>query len=195
MEPELFDMLYELEMRDQQEEMQRVPDSQRIRILHPDAAKLLAILATSNKAKVIVEIGSGVGYSTMWLAYTASLTGGKVIACELDPARAGELQTNLDKAGLAEYVEILSGDAREELRHRDEPVDFLFIDGDNGQYETYFDVVYKQMGTGAMVVADDVVTEENELADYTTYVQNHPSLESMTVPVGNGLEVTVKTSD
>lgn len=186
MEQELFDLLYELEMRDARENLQ---------ILHPDAAKLLSILATSNKAKVIVEVGSGVGYSTLWLAYAASLLGGRVIACELDPAKAGETQANLAKAGLAGYVEVLTGDAREVLRHRNEAVDFLFIDGDNGQYETYFDVVYKQMGTGAMIVADDVVTDENELADYTTYVQNHPNLESMTVPVGNGLEITVKTSE
>jgi predicted O-methyltransferase YrrM len=81
------------------------------------------------------------------------------------------------------------------LRQRSEPVDLLFIDGASGQYETYFDVVYKRMGIGAMVIADDVVENENELADYVTYVQNHPNLESVTVPLGRGLEVTVKISE
>ena len=51
------------------------------------------------------------------------------------------------------------------------------------------------MGVGAMIVADDVVEEENELADYTTYVQNHPNLESVTVPLDKGLEVTVKMAE
>jgi predicted O-methyltransferase YrrM len=96
---------------------------------------------------------------------------------------------------MASYVEILTGDARELLRQREEPVDFVFIDGQKGQYETYFDVVYKRMAIGAMVVADNVISHENELADYVTYVQNHPNLESVTVNVGRGLEVSVKTSD
>jgi caffeoyl-CoA O-methyltransferase len=101
----------------------------------------------------------------------------------------------LDRAGMAGYVEILPGDARDTLRQRDEAVDFLFLDGDNSQYETYFDVVYKQMGVGGIVVANGVVSDEDELADYTTYVQNHPNLESVTVPIGNGLEVSVKISE
>ncbi|MCL4303424.1 MAG: O-methyltransferase [Anaerolineae bacterium] len=183
MEQELFDTLAELEMRAAQ------------LIMDPDSAKFLSILAISNKAETIVEVGSGLGYSTLWLAYAASVTGGKVITCEIDPAKAAETQANLAKANLAESVEVLVGDARELLRQRSEPVDLLFIDGDYGQYETYFDVVYKRMNIGSMVVADKVVAHENDLSDYTTYVQNHPNLESVTVPVGQGLEITVKISE
>jgi predicted O-methyltransferase YrrM len=155
----------------------------------------LSILAISNKAKSIMEVGSGLGYSTLWLAYAASVTGGKVITCEIDPAKAAETRANLAKANLAGSVEVLAGDARELLRQRSEPVDLLFIDGEYGQYETYFDVVYKRMNIGSMVVADKVVAHENDLAEYTTYVQNHPNLESVTVPLGQGLEITVKISE
>jgi predicted O-methyltransferase YrrM len=181
MEQELFDTLAELEMRAAKQSL-----------MDPDSAKFLSILAISNKAKTIVEVGSGVGYSTLWLAYAASITGGQVITCEIDPAKAEETRANLAKANLAERVEILIGDAREVLRQRGEPVDLLLIDGEFGHYETYFDVVYKRMNIGSMVVADKVVAHENELADYTTYVQNHPNLESVTVPLGQGLEITVK---
>jgi predicted O-methyltransferase YrrM len=195
MEQELFDTLSELEMRDERERLAGRPASQQIQILDPAAAKFAAITAIAHKAKIIVEVGSGVGYSTLWLAYAASVTGGKVVACELDPARADETRANLQKAGLASRVEVLTGDARELLRQRSEPVDLLFIDGASGQYETYFDVVYKRMGVGSMVIADDVVDNENELSDYVTYVQNHPNLESVTVPLGRGLEVTVKVAE
>lgn len=184
MEQELFDTLAELEMK-------AAKDS----LMDPDSAKFLSILAITNKAKLMVEVGSGVGYSTLWLAYAASVTGGKVISCEIDPAQAEETRANLAKANLTDYVEILVGDARTTLRQRSEPVDLLFIDGDYGQYETYFDVVYKRMNIGSTVVADKVVAHENDLADYTTYVQNHPNLESVTVPLGQGLEVTVKISE
>ena len=195
MEQELFDTLAELEMRAEKERMRGLPASQQIHILDPDSAKFLSILAISNKAKIIVEVGSGVGYSTLWLAYAASITGGKVITCDIDAARAEETRIHLGKANLTDHVEILVGDAREVLRQRSEPVDLLFIDGEFGHYETYFDVVYKRMNIGSMVVADKVVAHENELADYTTYVQNHPNLESVTVPLGQGLEITVKISE
>ncbi len=182
-------------MQDQKERMKNLPGTQRIRAMDPDAAKLLSILAVSNKARNIVEVGSGVGYSTLWLAYAASLTGGKVLACELDPAKADLLQANIEQAGMSAWVEILVGDARDLLRQRDEPVDFLFLDAKKDLYETYFDVVYKRMGMGAMIVADNVVSHADELLDFITYMQNHPSLESVSVPLGRGLEVTVKTAE
>jgi predicted O-methyltransferase YrrM len=183
MEQELFDTLAELEMHAAKS------------IMDPASAKFLSILAITNKANTIVEVGSGLGYATLWLAYAASVTGGKVISCEIDHAKAEQTRANLAKANLAGSVEVLAGDARDLLRQRSEPVDLLFIDGDYGQYETYFDVVYKRMNIGSLVVADKVVAHENDLSDYTTYVQNHPNLESITVPVGQGLEITVKISE
>ncbi|MEM7031183.1 MAG: O-methyltransferase [Chloroflexota bacterium] len=184
MDEKLFVMLGRLEM-----------EAANIQALDPDSAKFVSMLAISKKVKTIVEVGAGHGYSTLWLAYAASLTGGKVITCENNETKAAEAQANVDKAGLSSYVEIITGDAREELRHRDEAIDFVFLDGEAGQYETYFDVVYKRLGLGAMIVADDVVESENDLSDYVTYVQNHPNLESVTVPLGDGLEITVKTGE
>ncbi len=195
MEQELFDLLSELEIQDQKERRQNLPPEKRIQAMHPDSAKLLSMLAISKKAQNIVEVGSNVGYSTLWLAYAASITGGKVVTCEIDPAKAEAARANMAKANLAKYVEVLTGDAREVLRHREEPVDFLFIDGAKDQYETYFDVVYKRLEVGAMIVADNVVSHEDALADYVTYVQNHPNLESVTVPINRGLEITVKVSE
>lgn len=195
MEQELFDVLSDLEMQMEREKLRDLPPNQRLEALAPDAAKFISLLAISQKAKSIVEVGAGIGYSTLWLAYAASLTGGQVLSCELDPAKAEQAKINLDKAGLSGVVDILVGDARQTLRQREEPVDFLFIDADFGQYETYFDVVYKRMGVGSTIVADDIIAHENELADYTTYVQNHPHLESVTVPLGTGIEFTVKTAE
>jgi predicted O-methyltransferase YrrM len=180
MEPEVIEVLTALE-----EQADRNP-------LHPDSARFLHVLALGAKARSIVEVGTGQGYSTLWLASAAKINGGRVLTCEIDPAVAEEARQNLDRAGLSELVEVLVGDARDVLRTRDLAVDLLFIDAERGFYETFFDVVYKKMETGALAVADDVVDYEDELADYVTYVQNHPSLESATVPLGQGLELSVK---
>jgi len=192
MEQELFDILTALEMKDQQERAKDLPREERLRALHPDSAKLLFNLAVSNKAKTIIEIGTRAGYSTLWLAYAASITGGKIITCEIDPAYAEQARANIAQANMSDYVEVLVGDARELLRGRDEPIDFVFIDAEKAHYESYIDAVYKQLGVGSMVVADNAISHGDELLDYIMYVQNHPNLESVTVPIGKGFEVTTK---
>lgn len=193
MEPEVFAVVTRLEMQDERERQQGVPREQRMRAMHPDSARLLHILAVGARARSVVEVGTGHGYSTIWLALAVQKSGGRVVTYEIDPAIAEHARRNIAEAGLSDLVEIVVGDARTLLRERDEPVDLLFIDGEKAQYETYFDVVYKRMDAGAMILADNVVSHEDELADYITYVQNHPNLESVTVPVGRGVEVSVKT--
>jgi caffeoyl-CoA O-methyltransferase len=192
MEQELFDTLSELEIQDQQERAKNLPREQRLRALHPESAKLLFNLAVANKAQTIVEVGTRAGYSTLWLAYAASITGGRVLTCEIDPVYAEQARANLVKANMSNHVEILLGDAREHLRGRNEPIDFVFFDAEKSQYESYIDAVYKQLGVGSMVVADNAVSHDDELLDYINYVQNHPNLESVTVPIGKGFEITVK---
>ncbi|RME96751.1 MAG: methyltransferase domain-containing protein, partial [Chloroflexi bacterium] len=152
MHQELFDALSEIEIRAETEKLRGITGPDALDALDPDAAKFVALLAVSKKATHIVEVGTGAGYSTLWLAYAAQSTGGKVISCEIDPAKADAARAVIEKAGMSDYVEIYTGDARETLRHHDSPVDFLFIDADFGQYETYFDVVYKRMGVGSTIV-------------------------------------------
>ncbi len=194
MDQAVFNTLTELEMRDEKERVQNLPGSQRIQALHPDSAKLLYITALGAHAKNIVEVGTNRGYSTIWLALVAQKYGGKVVTCELEPVKANEARQYFEKAGVSEYIEILVGDARETLRGQTEPVDLLFIDAAKGQYETYFDVVYKRLRPGSIVVADNAISHGDDLLDYIMYMQNHPNLESVTVPIGRGLEISVKIS-
>lgn len=189
MDQAILDVMAELEMRNEREKLR---GEEGIDALDPDAAKLIYIIATGTRARQFIEVGTGVGYATLWLGAAAKLVGGKVITCENDPAKVAEAHANIEKAGLSDVVEILAGDARDTLRAQTGPVDFLFIDGVFGQYETYFDVVYKQLTTGSMVIADNVVEDSFDLDDYITYVQNHPNLDSQTVKIGDGLEITVR---
>ena len=190
----VFDVLSALEMRDEKERLQNLPGEQRIRALHPDAARFLYITALAAKAKNIVEVGTSRGYSTIWLALVAQKNGGKVITCEINPNHAAEAQANFEKAGLSDVIEIIVGDARDTLRSQTGSVDLLFMDAEKEQYETYFDVVYKRIAVGGLCIADNALSHADDLLDYISYVQNHPNLESVTVPIGRGLEMTVKVS-
>jgi caffeoyl-CoA O-methyltransferase len=190
MEQAIIDVMAEIEMRNEREKLRGIAAG--IDTLDSDAAKLLYIITVGAKAKNIVEVGTGIGYATLWLAAAAKILKSKVVTCEIDEAKAAEARSNFEKAGLADTIEILAGDARSTLREQDGPVDLLFIDGESGQYETYFDVVYKRLETSSLIIAANVVENAFELDDYMTYVQNHPNLDSQTIRIGDGLEVSVR---
>lgn len=190
MEQAIIDVMAEIEMRNEREKLRGVVAG--IDALDPDAAKLLYIIAVGARAKNIVEVGTGIGYATLWLAAAAKILRGKVVTCEIDEVKVAEARSHFEKAGLADTIEILAGDARSTLREQDGPVDLLFIDGESGQYETYFDVVYKRLETSSLIIAANAVENAFELDDYITYVQNHPNLDSQTIRIGDGLEVSVR---
>jgi len=195
MEPEVIEVMARLEMRDQEERAQGLPGSQRIQALHPDSGRFLYVLALARGAKSIVEVGTSHGYSTLWLAAAAQANGGKVVTCDIDPERLSAARRNFAEAGLADVIEVVEGDARETLRARSEPVDLIFIDSQKSLYETFFDIVYQRLVKGGLVVADNTLSHEDELADYIAYVENHPNLESVRVPIGRGLEISVKLTE
>ncbi len=193
MDPNVIEVLTRLEKRDQEERARGLPGSQRIQSIHPDSARLLYLLALANGAKSIVEVGMSHGYSTLWLASAARINGGKVIAHDINSERIAAARQNFDEAGLADWIEIAAGDARQTLRERTEPVDLLFIDiSEKSAYRVVFDLVYPRLVKGGLIVADNALSHPDQLADYIAYLQNHPDLVSATIPTGRGLEVTVR---
>ena len=189
---EVVDGLYALEMQDEKDVLNRVPDEARLNIIDPDVGKYLYLQALTLKAKNIVEIGTGGGYATLWLGVAAQLNGGKVSSYEVSATKAEAAQANIAKAGLSDYVDIINADARDALRGETSPVDFAFIDADSDQYETYFDVLYKRLQPGTLLISDRILSDESALEDFVSYMQNHPNLDSVTIPMANGLEYTVK---
>jgi caffeoyl-CoA O-methyltransferase len=193
MDSRVIDVLTRLEKRDQEERARGLPGSLRIQSIHPDSARLLYLLALAKGAKSIVEVGMSHGYSTLWLASAARINGGKVVAHDMNSERIAAARQNFDEAGLADWIEIIEGDARQTLRRRTEPVDLLFIDiSEKSAYRVVFDLVYPRLVKGGVVVADNALSHPDKLADYITYLQNHPDLASATIPTGRGLEITVR---
>ncbi len=193
MDSKVIEVLTRLEKRDLEERARGLPGSQRIQSIHPDSARLLYLLALAKGAKSIVEVGMSHGYSTLWLASAARINGGKVVAHDINSERIAAARQNFDEAGLADWIEIVEGDAEQTLRRRAEPVDMLFIDiSGKSAYRVVFDLVYPRLVKGGLVVADNVLSHPDQLADYITYLQNHPDLASATIPTGRGLEVTVR---
>lgn len=124
--------------------------------------KFLQVLAKTCNAKKILEIGTLVGYSTIWMARALPKTG-KLISLEFEPLHAQVAKKNVDKAGLSNVVDIRVGKALDllpQIHSNDEgPFDMIFIDADKPPYKEYFEWALKLSRPGTLIVADNVIRD------------------------------------
>jgi predicted O-methyltransferase YrrM len=183
-------VLARLEEEDRAErEAGSVPPSERSLAVGPEAGRLLFALVAPNAGCEVLEIGGSRGYSAIWLAAAARILGGRVVSLEQDPAKIEAWRRNIAEAGLEEWAEILEGDARETLPALEEGFDVVFLDAWKDDYDWFFEVARTKLEPGGVVVADNVHSNPVVQA-YAEARQADPTLVSVTVPLGNGLEVT-----
>ena len=96
--------------------------------------KILYSLVLKGRFKNILEIGTSTGHSTIWLAWAASKTGGRVTTIEIDQERYEKALANFKKAGLASYIDARLGDAHQLVPRLPGPYDFIFCDADKDWY-------------------------------------------------------------
>lgn len=124
--------------------------------------KFLQVMARACNAKKILEIGTLVGYSTIWMA-RALPKNGKLISLEFDPHHAQVAKSNIEKAGLAAIVEIRIGKAIDLLPQlaasKEGPFDMIFIDADKPPYTEYFQWALKLSRPGTLIIADNVIRD------------------------------------
>jgi predicted O-methyltransferase YrrM len=134
----------------------------------PMQGRLLHLLALTQGAKRILEIGTLGGYSSIWLA-RALPPGGKMITLEFEPKHARVARENLDRAGFGGVVEILTGRAIDLLPGLSaaEPFDLVFIDADKASTPDYFAWALRLTRSGSLIIVDNVV-RRGEVADAET---------------------------
>lgn len=167
--------------------------------------KLLSMLVSISKAKNVLEIGALGGYSGIFLA--RGFDGeGKLTSLEINEEYADLAYSNLSKAGFGSQVSYMTGEALkslEQLTSENKRFDFFFIDADKENYENYLDYCITLAEEGALIVCDNVLangsvaSNDKEPKRYTEFmrtfnetVANHPKLESMLLPIGDGLTVS-----
>ena len=137
----------------------------------PNQGKLLQLLARMQGAGSILEVGTLVGYSTIWLA-RALPADGQLVTAEVDPQRAALAKNNIDAAGLSDRVDIRVGAAAEVLEAMVErgegPFDFIFIDADKPNYPLYLELSIALARAGTVIIGDNVVRRGELPNDATT---------------------------
>lgn len=190
---DLVKLLDEIEIEDMRQRNEGEEKKISWRIISRDAAEFLSILARSVGAKQIVEIGTSVGYSTIWLAMVVRTFGGKVTSFEIDPKKIKLAQSHIDRAGLGKFVEIKLMDPIENQDQIPENIDLVLLDAEKSDYVAHFNSVYPKLRGGGVVIADNLVSHFDELKSYVELVRNHENCSSaMLSSIGKGLELTYK---
>ncbi|MFD1736351.1 O-methyltransferase [Bacillus salitolerans] len=171
----------------------------------PSSGKLLTMLVAISGAKNVLEIGALGGYSGICLSRGFGRNG-QLTSLELEDKYAQLAYNNLTKAGFGDQVSYMTGAAIESLEklvNENKRFDFFFIDADKGNYENYLNYCLKLAEPGAIILADNVL-QRGSVADpsieprhstevmkkFNETVANHPQLESILIPIGDGLTVS-----
>jgi predicted O-methyltransferase YrrM len=169
----------------------------------PEVGKLLGLILRTINAKRVLDIGTCVGYSTIWLAEAMRATGGKVTAIEVSEIFYNEACANVEKAGLSEYVEMIHGDAAEVVNQLEGPFDLILQDSAKPLYPILLNKTIELVRLNGIIAADDALflpmgyekPNAEAIHKYNIMVFNEPRLYSTILPIGDGLTLSVKLRD
>jgi predicted O-methyltransferase YrrM len=163
----------------------------------PDTGRLLNLLVRATGARNILEVGTAYGYSTLWLAEAARVTGGRVITLDVHAAKQEQARASLRRAGLAEWVDLRLGDARRLIPALDADIDLVLLDVWKELYVSCYELLLPKLKVGGMIVADNMLQPLEHRDDAEAYrrrVRTTPGVASVLLPVGSGLELSRRES-
>jgi caffeoyl-CoA O-methyltransferase len=189
-------------------EMEAHGERDNVPIVVPETGRLLQIIALTRGARRIVEVGTAIGVSTLYLA-RALPADGTIVSFEIDPDRHAAAHGYLERDGLADRVDLRLQDAREGLAALAEPFDMAFIDGVKAQYGDYLDQLLPLLGPGSLLAVDNVLLSgtvaegrgdafwsDEQIAGARAFNQrllDDDAFVSTVTPVGDGVLLAVRT--
>jgi predicted O-methyltransferase YrrM len=188
-------------------EMEDQAEQEHIPVVEPTTGALLHVLARAIAAEQVVEVGTAIGVSTLYLA-RALPPGGRVVSFEIDPARRSAAHRYLERAGVLDRVDLRLEPGLEGLAKLRGPFDLAFVDAVKLEYGGYLEAVIPLLRPGGVVVVDNTLMSgsvaENESDGHWTEQQIanargvnetlvfHPDLCGTVTPVGDGVGLAVK---
>jgi predicted O-methyltransferase YrrM len=177
-------------------------------LVDAEVGVLLRVLTLSTRATRVLEIGTAIGYSGIWMAGVLPKDG-MLITMEVDESRAKRARDNFARAGLADRVSVIVGDAQRMLHKIAGPFDLIFQDGDKKQYGPMLDTLIQLLRPGGLLVTDNVLwsgdvvpgfntkpkqnaADAVAIAAYNTQIHSHPSIVTSIVPLRDGVALSVK---
>lgn len=159
----------------------------------PEDGRLLRLLTQAAGAKRVVEIGTSNGYSGIWICLALRRTGGTLTTFEIDPGRAALARENFARAGVADLVRLVEGDAHQEVSRVEGPIDVVFLDADKSGYRDYLEKLLPLVRPGGLILAHNTSNAGPDMRDYLNAVTTNPQLETLFLhQPQQGIGVTLK---
>ena len=182
--------------------------AQSLPLIDAEVGALLRVLATATSAARILEIGTAIGYSGIWLAGALPATG-MLLTMEMNPERARAARDNFARAGLAARTNVIVGDAKRNLSKVAGPFDLIFQDGDKRLYSPMLDRLVDVLRPGGLLITDNVLwdgevvpgfkrspkrdsADTAAIAEYNERLSRHPALMTVIIPLRDGVSVSAK---
>jgi len=183
-------------------EMERYAARHDVRIVGPACGRALFQLARLMRARRVFELGSAIGYSTLWLARAVGPRG-LIYYTDSDPANARRAETYFRRAGVRGRVRILVGEALEMLKRTGGRFDLIFNDVDKTQYPGVLRPALAHLRVGGLLVSDNVLwrgrvahaahdAQTRAIQEFNSLLYQSPRLFSVILPLRDGLSVCLK---
>ncbi len=202
MNKKISHVLHSLEKRAEYEQKNhsKIHHDEKILAITRDTGIFYNMLLRIQKPQKILEIGTSVGYSTLWFADAISKNS-KIITIEKNPKKIKQAKDNFRKAGVFN-IEIKEGIARDVLiqlsklkSKTQERFDFIFIDADKEEYPFYFDICLPMLKKEGIIAADNIIFPrrfKKYIKKYLNHINKVRNVQSITIPIGNGQEISFK---
>ena len=185
------------------EKMEEYADSHAVPIIGPLVGRLLYNLAKSSQSRRILEIGTAIGYSGIWLGRAVAPLKGSLTTVDMDPERVKIAKKNISEAGLERTVKVIEGNALKVLPTLKEEFDLIFLDSDKDVYPDAFKMSVTMLRKGGLFVADNALwgghvakggksKDTQSMIKFNRLVSESPGLSTVIVPLRDGVLVSLK---
>lgn len=168
----------------------------RYRNIEPESALFLAMQVRIQQSKKILEIGTSTGYSTLWLADAAQVTGAKVTTLEIDEKRTLQAKHYAQELQVDDVIDFWVGDAQNFLEQSQEKYDFILLDAERNAYLNYWTYLQHMIEPkGGVLVVDNVISHAAEVKSLINEIKQDTRFMTTTLPIGAGLFIITFKND
>lgn len=189
-------------------QLEQTARTEDVPIIRTETRELLKVLTLLRKPGRLLEVGTAIGYSAIYMSRYLPADG-RIVTIEKYEPRIAKAKENFALAGVEDRITLLEGDAADILRELEEPFDMIFMDAAKGQYIHFLPEVLRLMVPGGVLVSDNVLqdgdileshyaiprrnrTIHSRMREYLYTLKHHEELETAILPVGDGVALSVK---